>query len=71
MKSPVERYASGTSLRRTDKETNIDYLERMVMQGPEWSDDLYIALKKLTIANIRELHKHIAERITSEKETLR
>lgn len=60
-----ERYQSGTSLARTNKEERIDSFERMVGQGEEFPDTLYIALKKLTIAEIKELHKQVAERIAN------
>ena len=57
----VERYASGSSLSKTRKEDHLDYLEGMLWA--EFTDEFYVALKKLTVAEIKELHRHIAERI--------
>lgn len=56
----MERYNSGSSLSRTGKEERIDYLEGMV---GEFSDELYVGLKKLSIPQLKELHKSIAERL--------
>ena len=65
-----DRYASGTSLIKTTKERHLDSLENMIGTGSsnEIYDDLYLALKRLNLAQIKELHKWIAERITYEAE---
>lgn len=54
------RYNSGTSLDRTNKEEQVDYLEDAV---GDFSDDLHTGLKKLTIAQLRELRRLVEERI--------
>lgn len=54
------RYNSRTSLSKTKKEERLDNLENMI---GDISDDLYKGLKKLSIQQMRELHKAIAERI--------
>lgn len=54
------RYSSGTSLVRTGKEEQIDYLEGML---GDLGDNLFLSLKKLTVAQLRQLHALIAQRI--------
>ena len=54
----MERYSSGSSLERTDKEQSLDSLERML--GGDWSDEFYVGMKMLSHANIRLLHATIA-----------
>lgn len=54
------RYASGTSLDRTTKERYLDSFENMV-GGID--DDLYAGLKRLTIAQIKELHKVVTDKV--------
>lgn len=52
------RYASGTSLQQTQKEETITSLER---QLGEMTDDLFIALKKLTLPQLAELLRLVKE----------
>jgi hypothetical protein len=52
------RYASGTSLDRTNKEEDIDSLEGML---GDFSDGLFIGLKRLTIPQLDELRKRVKE----------
>lgn len=66
MATDASRYNSGTWLERTTKEERLDYLERMVMNGAEFSDKLYKELKKLTIGAIKELHNKVADRIAAD-----
>ena len=56
------RYASGTSLDRTDKERQVDSFEHMV---GDMSDGLFAALKRLTKDQLRELHRLVADRINA------
>ena len=57
----MERYASGTSLRTTNKEDAIDSLERALWA--EFSDEFCCALKKLSLNELQVLHKAIQERV--------
>jgi hypothetical protein len=59
------RYHSGTSLSRTSKEERLDSFEMML---GEVSDGLYLALKKLTAEQIKELHQAVADRIRREQD---
>lgn len=61
------RYKSGTELSPSRKEENLDALNRMLLHN--MTDELYLALKKLSIEQINELHKLIAARIMSETST--
>lgn len=56
----TERYNSGTSLDRTNKEFVLDAFEHMV---GDFSDELFVGLKRLTIPQLRQLHTAVAERI--------
>lgn len=57
----VERYASGTSLTRTAKEEHLDRLEGML--AADFPDEFYVAMKKLSVKELKELHKWIADKI--------
>ena len=59
----MERYNSGTSLSKTAKEDDLEFFERMLHGTDGLSDELFVAMKKLTIAQIRELHRLVAEMI--------
>ncbi len=59
-----QRYNSGTSLNQTKKEEAVTRIEN---QLGEMTDELFIALKKLTAEQLAELLKLVRER----EETLR
>ncbi len=56
------RYASGTSLTRTDKEEVLDALDELL----ELTDDEYLAMKRLTEATLRSVVKKVREYGNSE-----
>lgn len=60
----MERYSSGSSLERTDKEQSLDALERMLCGDLDWSDEFYNAMKKLNHDTIRILNQEIADTIS-------
>ncbi len=56
-----KRYNSGTSLTRTDKEERLDAYERALRV--EFTDEEYLALKKLPLTVLKRLHKALQERL--------
>lgn len=50
------RYKSGTSLTRTNKEEVVDSISGRL---GEISDELFLALQKLTLAQLQELKRHV------------
>lgn len=57
------RYASGTSLILTDKERWIGSLENTLRT--EFDDEQFLALKKLPLKVIKQLHRDISDRLSS------
>lgn len=59
------RYASGTNMNRTNKEVDLDYLERALFLGQEggFEDDMYLYLKTLPKLIIEKLHNLVSERV--------
>lgn len=54
-----KRYISGTCLTQTPKEEDISSIEKEL--GGDISDELFIALKKLTRSELDELYRLIRE----------
>lgn len=50
---PADRYTSGTSLDRTQKEMTLDSIERAFAVA--FTDELYHDLKKLKLKSLKEL----------------